>query len=77
VVAGGASALAAVRRVREEGFECGTLMCLVFKGTERDRRSIEGECRFEYVFRGDELAGLLGEKAARGTAPSAVGGLED
>jgi len=58
-----ASALAAVRRVREEGFECGALMCLVFRGTEDDRRSIEGECRFEYVFRVDELAEILKESA--------------
>jgi len=69
VITSGASALAALRRVREEGFGCGTVMFLVFRGTEEDRRSIEGECRLEYVFRVDELAGLIGEQAARDDVP--------
>lgn len=66
VITSGTSAMAAVRQVREEGFECGSLMSLMFRGTEEHRRNIERECRLEYIFHKDEFVEQFKELATSG-----------
>ncbi len=55
VITSGASAITAVHQVQKQGYECVSLMSLLFRGTEEQRQDIEKECRLEYIFHKDEF----------------------
>ena len=54
VITSGMSAIAAVHAVQER-CECKSLMSIVFRGTEEDRKNIEKVCKLRYIFHKDQL----------------------
>lgn len=55
VITSGASAIKGVRAAREGGCECHSLMAIIFRGTDEQRRNIESECNLQYVFEKDRF----------------------
>ena len=55
VVTSGMSALDAASAIREAGFECRCIMSIIFRGTAKQRRDIEGSIRLEPIFYQDQL----------------------
>ncbi|MDA7941050.1 MAG: hypothetical protein MPJ06_00880 [Nitrosopumilus sp.] len=50
VITSGKSALQAVDAMKKEKHECVSLMCIVFRGSDEDRKRIEAEIKFEPLF---------------------------
>ena len=58
VVTSGMSALKAIKTVREEGYECRSMMRIVFRGTKEQLQDIEKEAKLQYVFNKAEILEL-------------------
>jgi len=58
VVTSGGSALSALGFVRDE-YECNHLLCVIFRGTDRQEESINETVRLDYVFNAPYILGRL------------------
>lgn len=55
VVTTGSSALKAIKSLRNEGHECSTLLCIIFRGTDKDLENIEKVVKLQPIFKGREF----------------------
>ena len=61
IVTSGRSALKAVDAMRDAEYDCEHLFCVVFRGSEEQRKQIEEKVKMHYLFRADELLSNLKE----------------
>lgn len=59
VITSGGSALRAVGEVRDEGYECDHLVCVVFRGSDAQQREIEKTVKMRYLLRSDYVLARL------------------
>ena len=59
VVTSGGSALRAVGEIRDAGYECDQLMCVVFRGSDAQQKEIEKSVKIRYLLRSDYILGRL------------------
>lgn len=59
VITSGGSALRAVDIIRDAGYECGHLVCIVFRGSDAQQREIEKAVKMRYLLRSDYILGRL------------------
>ncbi|MDE0090258.1 MAG: hypothetical protein OXP12_02745 [Thaumarchaeota archaeon] len=59
VVTSGGSALRAVDIIRDAGYECDHLMCVVFRGSGAQQKEIEKSVKIRYLLRSDYILGRL------------------
>ncbi len=59
VVTSGGSALRAVDIIRDAGYECDHLMCVVFRGSDAQQKEIEKSVKIRYLLRSDYILGRL------------------
>ncbi len=55
VITSGMSAIIAVRAVEEMGYECKSLMSIIFRGTKEHRQNVEKESTLQYIFHKDQF----------------------
>ena len=55
VITSGMSAITAVNAVKNMGYECKSLMSVIFRGTEKHRQNIEKESKLQFIFHKDQL----------------------
>ena len=55
VVTSGGSAIRAVREVRDAGYACDTLLCVVFRGSAEQQAEIESMVKLQYLLRSDHI----------------------
>ena len=55
VITSGNSALTAVDAIKSEGYECRSLVCILFRGTDTQLQTIEQKIKLEYIFHKDEF----------------------
>lgn len=59
VITSGGSAIKAVNAVREAGFECNYLLCIVYRGSDEQKKEIEKVVSMRYVLTSDEIIKYL------------------
>lgn len=62
VITSGGSALRAVEVVRDAGYECDRLLCVIYRGSDEQAKAINDVVRLEYLFRADDIIERLGRK---------------
>ena len=55
VVTSGGSALRAVQTVRDAGYACDNLLCIVFRGSDEQQAEIEKTVSLKYLLRGSDV----------------------
>lgn len=59
VVTSGGSALRAVSVVRDSGYECDRLLCIIYRGSAKQKSEIEKQVRLDCLFEADDLLARL------------------
>lgn len=59
VITSGGSALRAVGAVRDAGFTCDYLLCIVFRGSNEQKKEIDDMVNMRYLFSADEISAVL------------------
>ena len=62
VITTGGSALRAARAIREAGFECAGIFCILFRGTSQDIEMIEREGPLRWIFTQDDFVSYSDEQ---------------
>lgn len=56
VITSGGSALKAVNIVRDAGFKCDYLLCILFRGSDKQKKEINNVVNMNYLFSADEIS---------------------